>query len=91
MRWLLCGLFLMAFTPITAGHDDQDKTDREFKNIYETGQGRNFTVLNSTPNLNDIEDGEVVIVSSTSYTKLMFRMGQEIYAVNVSCVTVRGR
>ena len=95
MKWLIFVVFLCAFTPVANKHDTQDKTDSEFVNIYQQAQSKNFKVVSATPSLNDLQDGEIVIVSSItnnpgqSYTKLMFRSGQEIFSVNLSCVTVR--
>ena len=89
MKWLLLILALCAFGPIYRGHDEQLKTDDEFTNIYQQAQSKNFRVYTATPNLSDIQDGEVVIVSTTSYAKIMFRQNQEVYSINVSCVTVR--
>jgi hypothetical protein len=79
----------MAFTLIHSNHEKKDKLEAEFNHIEGSVQDRQFTVLESTPNLGDIRDREIVIVSSGTYTKLMFRMNEEIYAVGVSCVTVR--
>lgn len=89
MRWLLIALFLCAFTPIYLDHGDKKRTDDEFTNIYQQAQAKNFRVMPDTPSLNDIQEGEMVIVSTTSFTKIMFRRNQEIFAIGVSCVTVR--
>lgn len=85
---IVCVLALSAFSPIYTAHDDQKKTDDEFTNIYGQAQSSQFKVVASTPNLTDLKDGEVVIFS-TGAVKLMFRNGQDIYAVTVSCVTIR--
>lgn len=88
MRWLLI-LFLMAFTPIHSDYEDPRTIEAEFRNVELNLQDQQFTILASTPNLQDLKDGQIVIVSSQTYNKLMFRSNQEIYSINVSCVTVR--
>ena len=90
MKWLILGLFLCAWTPIIKVHDSTDKIDQEFNGQENDLQSKQFTVVPSTPNLLDLKDGEMVIVSTnTAYTRLMFRYNQEIWMVNASCVTVR--
>ena len=89
MRWLILCLFLCAFTQVYPTHDTTEKIDSEISNIENDLQSKQFTVVFATPNLNDLKDGEIVIVSTGSYTKMMFRQNQEIYMINVSCVTVR--
>jgi hypothetical protein len=79
----------MAFTLIHSDHSKKDKLEAEFNHIEGSVQDRQFTVLESTPNLRDIRDREIVIVSSGTYTKLMFRMNEEIFSINASCVTIR--
>lgn len=91
MRYLIpifCILILCGFGPIYQSHDSQEKVDTEFVNLYDQAQSEQFRVVVATPNLNDLKDGEFVIMNSST-TKVMFRIGQEIYSVNVSCVTVR--
>lgn len=88
MRWILIALALSAFTPITDDHDTPEKVNAEVTNIENSLQDQQHTVFQSTPILSQVKDGGVVIVSSATYNKLMWRLGQEIYAVNGSCVTV---
>lgn len=88
MRWIILSLFLCAFSPIYSQHDTKEKVDNEFKNGYDQMQPRQFTVVTSTPNLSDFRDGEMVIFSSGA-VKVMVRVGQEIYTVGISCITVR--
>ena len=89
IKWIPFLLLLCAFTPIYTEHDDQRKTDQEFINVANDVQSRQFKVVNSTPNLLDLRDNELVIMSSGTITRIMFRTGQEVYSLNVSCVTVR--
>ncbi len=89
MIFVLMALCLMGFTPIYTEHDTTEKIDREIENIEQSVQSKQFTVLQSTPNLSQLRDGEIALVSSGTVTRLMFREGQEIYSVNFSCVTVR--
>lgn len=86
---LLCCIGLMAMTPVHSDYENEDKIDDEFSNLYEQAQPVQFIVRNSTPILGELQDGQVIIVSSHTYVKFMFRVNQEIYAVNASCVTIR--
>lgn len=90
MRWLYPFLILglCGFGPIYTQHDSPEKLDGEFKNAYDQAQARQFRVFTATPNLNDLQDNEVIIVSSGAI-KMMFRSGQEIFSINVTSVTVR--
>ena len=88
MRYFLA-LGLMAFTPIFSTHEDSKKTDQEFRNLENTVQDQQFSIRNSTPVLSELKDGQIVIFSSGTVNKLLFRSNQEIYAVNASCITVR--
>lgn len=73
---------------MTTKHDSQAQVDSEFKTVYDQAQPKQFRNVTSTPILADMQDGEVVTFSS-GVVKIMFRVGQEIFAVGVSCVTVR--
>lgn len=86
--WLLPILGLCGFSPIYQAHDNQRKVDDEFVNVYGQAQPDQFKVFNTTPNLTQLKDGEAVIFSCST-VKMMFRSGQEIFAVGVSCITVR--
>lgn len=98
MKWGLILLFLVSplycdedvksWTPIFDKHDTTTKIDEEFRGQENGLQSQKFTVFQSTPFLSQLKDGQVVIVSSATYNKLMWRFNQEIYAVNGSCVTV---
>lgn len=83
----LC-FFLLGLTPIFNTHEDKDQIDDEFRNAYLNFQPLQYRVVEATPTLTDLQDGEVVIFSSGA-VKLMWRNLQEIYAVTGSCVTVR--
>lgn len=89
MKWLLLALFLVGFTPITATHDSTENIDAEFKNIESSLQDQQFRVVKDTPVLSDLKDGEIVIFSSGTLNKLLFRSNQEVYAVQFSCITIR--
>lgn len=90
MRWLwiilgICGL--SGFTRIHLNYNDQNKIAEEFRNVENSVQDKSFRVVRTTPTLIDLKDGEVVIFSSGAVF-IMFRQNQEVYSVNVSCVTV---
>ena len=79
------------FAPLFSVHDSQRKVDEEFRNVAENLQSQQFYVFSSTPVLSTVKDGSIFIVyggSSTIYSALMWRRGNEIYKVNGSCITV---
>lgn len=82
--WLL----LSGFTPIFSNYYDAENIREEFSNLENDVQSQQFTVFQSTPVLSELKDGQIVIVSSGTYNKLMFRTGQDIFSISVSCVTV---
>lgn len=88
MRWLLLCVMLMAFTPQYQRHDTQEKVDSEFKNLGNDVQSREFTVLSSTPTPKDMRIGEIVIMSSGAAKMLLIRVGEDIYSVQTSCITI---
>ena len=88
VKWTLLLIpFLFGFSRIHLRYDDP-KVAEEFVNAENSLQDRQFRVVTTTPALADLRDGEFVIFSSTA-VKILIRQGQEIYAVQVSCITVR--
>lgn len=94
MRWLwvLC-LPLMAFTPIMNEHPTQADVDDELKQIYQQAQSLQYRKFDSTPNLTDLQDGQMVLISSITknggYSKFCYRDNQEIYTLNGTSITIR--
>lgn len=86
---LIASLCLCGLTPIYVSHDEQKKTDDEFIGLYDGVQSRQFRIVTTTPNLTDFRDGEMMVFTSTNQAKVMMRVGNEIYLVNFSCITVR--
>jgi len=81
-------LMLCGFTMIYSKHDKIEQVDNELNNMEDNFQDKQFTVLPGTPTLTDLQDHEVVIVSSNGWNALMWRDGIDLYAVKGSCVTV---
>lgn len=52
--------------------------DPDIDNIYQNFQQRGFKVYLSTPNLSELREGEMVIVSSTTKS-IMFRINDTLY------------
>lgn len=91
--FILLAISLMAFTPIYTKHNDLKQVDDEIKNMSDNFQSRQFTVVASTPNYQDIQDGEVVIYSSATINptiSLMLRVGTTLY-VSPYFQIMRGR
>lgn len=90
MKWYwLLAIGLMGFSPLYSVYDSPEKVSSEIKNMENDLQSQQFNIVQSTPNLQEMKDGQIVIVSSGTYNKIMWRSGIDIYAVNGSCVTVR--
>ena len=85
--WVLC-LPLFAFSAIHSDHSDSKKVDEEFRNFELGLQPKQMKVFKSTPTLNELQDGEMVIQSTNAFNSLMFRSGDEIYSLKFSCITV---
>ena len=78
----MCG-----FTPISSEYDTQDKIKDEFKQVELSVQDKQFTIYKTTPNLSDLQNGQIVIFSS-GVVRIFFRENQDIYSINTSCITV---
>lgn len=88
-KWLLLLIpFLMGFKSNETLHDAPQKVTDEFRNVERTTQSKQWRVLSGTPTLTDLEDHEVVLVSSNGWTAIMFRDNVEVYSIRFSCVTV---
>ena len=87
--WLFLLFPLYGFTRIHSTYEKPEYITDEFANVENDLQPKAFSIYQSTPNLVDFKDGEIVIVSSGTYNKLMFRSGQDLFAVSFSCITVK--
>lgn len=91
--WILLTLFLFGFSQVHNTHDNQVKTDEEFKNVYDQAQRRQYTLVLTTPNYQDLQNGEMVVYSSSTINPtiaLMLRVGTTIY-VSPYFSIMRGR
>ena len=88
MKWILMMLFLIGATPIHNKYDTEQKINDEFRNIVDNTQGIQHKIFVTTPTLSDMQNGEIVIISTGSDQRLLWRSSQEIYAVVGSCITV---
>lgn len=87
--WFILAMLLCAFSPIVNEHRTPAQVDGEFTNLYDQAQPKQFRVVNSTPAFAEFKDGEVIVFSSNTVNKILWRSGEEIYAVIGSCITVR--
>ena len=78
----------MGFTPIYDRHETPEKVDAEFKEIENTTQSKQWGIFTNTPTLNDLQDKQVVIVSSNGWSTILWRDNRELYSIRGSCVTV---
>lgn len=87
MKWTLLLLLSSncswAMSPILNEYGDKRNTYTEFRNVFDNGQDQSFTsVVASTPNYQDMKDGQVFIYISTPtapVVKLMLRLGSTVY------------
>ena len=87
-RWLFLVFGLVAFSPIHDKHETFPKIDDEIKAIESQTQDIQFTVFPGTPTIADVQDRQIVIIGSGTWSALMYRFNNEIWAVRASCVTV---
>lgn len=78
-----CLYLLLALTPINNRFDKERAIYDDLQNIYLNVQPRQYRLFTSTPNLGDLQDKEVVLVS-TGTNALFTRIGQTRYYVNLS-------
>jgi hypothetical protein len=68
--------------PITKEHDNQEKTDLEFDNLYRNAQDQQFTVVNSSLAMTDMKDGQAVIYTTGTVTPIFqIRVGTSVYVI----------
>lgn len=79
----------MGFTRIHLDYSNPNYIRDEFNNAADSLQDKQFFVVNDTPALNDLQDGQIMVYSTGTVNKLIWRRNQEIYSVNGSCVTIR--
>lgn len=76
----LCLLLIAATNQVHNTYKSEQQIYNEFRNVYGNMQSKEFDVYKSSPNLSDLRDGEIVLVSSTTKS-LMARIGQSVYNV----------
>jgi len=81
-------IFLLGFTPIYDKYDDEKVTD-EIKNMEVQLQDKQFRILDSTPVLVDLQDREIVVISTNGIEGLIYRRGIDLFLVTGSCITVK--
>jgi hypothetical protein len=79
---------LFALSPVATTYKEEAEIEVEFKNLYDNVQAKQFRVFTTTPVFSDLQNGEIVIVSSGVFNVLIFKAGEDIYRVNSSCITV---
>lgn len=69
---------LFAWSQTNQTYRDEKTIRREFNNIYLNAQSKQFEIFKTTPNLNQLQDGQIVLVSSTN-KGIAWRDGQTVY------------
>lgn len=80
---LLYVMSLFAASPVRSTYDNPVDVRDEFINAYDELQAKKFRILVSTPQVNDLFEGEMVLVSSTSKS-IYTRFGQTLFSVRLS-------
>lgn len=83
----------MAVVPIFNNYGDEQTIFDEFRNYADSLQDQQFTTVTSTPNYQDLKDGQMVIYVSTPMgdnANLMLRAGATMY-VSPSFAIIKGR
>ena len=64
-------------------HDNTEKIDREFQNLYQFAQDESFTVVRSTPVYSEMTESGFLIYQSTINGQpiLFLRMGTSTYFI----------
>jgi hypothetical protein len=74
---------LFALTQTQQEYKNERNIKQEFRNLYMNVQSKQYTIFTTTPNLNDLQDGQIVILSS--FTKgFAWRDGNTINMINSS-------
>lgn len=76
---------MFAMTQVNNSYKDEQTTFNEFKNIYDNAQDQSFQKVTSTPNYQDMKEGQIFIYVSTPASaladvRIMLRVGTTIYA-----------
>ena len=88
-RLYLVGLFfLLGASPIRETYKSDTDIKAEFQNVYFSLQDKQFRVFDSTPSLNSLRDGEMVIYSSGTANKFIIRRSSRIYEVDLRLNTL---
>lgn len=83
---LLIASPVFALSPIVNDYTDKNDVYREFKNLFDNAQDSHFReIVTSTPNWQDLDEGQIVIYVSTPSTPLtdvhtMLRVGTTLYS-----------
>ena len=76
-------LSIAATTRIRNTYTKETDINVEFTNIYDGMQGKEFEIVNSTPRVQDMIEGNPIIFSSGSI-KFLIRIGTTVYKVEFS-------
>lgn len=82
-----------AVTPVANDYVDPQNTFQEFRNFADVLQDQQFTQVTSTPNYQDLKDGQIMIYVSTpmgANVNLMLRAGATMY-VSPNFGIIKGR
>jgi len=77
----LCIGLLTALTQVRNTYKDESDILAEFKNIFLNAQGKQFELRTSTPIVNDLMQGEIVIVNVGGVQNFFTRIGNDLYKV----------
>lgn len=90
-KWFaFLGLLCLGLTPIYDKHEKMEQITEEIKNIEVIVQDKQFRFIEtSTPTLVELEDKEIIVISTNGIQGLLYRNGIDLFLLSGSCVTVK--
>jgi len=73
----------MGASRIRKSYSTPKDVEAEFINAFLSLQDEKITIVNSTPSVNDMKQGERVIYSSGAHKQFLIRIDTQIYKVNL--------
>lgn len=80
---LACCFFLLGASPVREVYNKPVDIKAEFTNAYYALQDKQFTIINSTPNVTEMREGEIILFSSNS-VKFLIRISTTIYQIELT-------
>ena len=92
MKWtvllicLLVSSWGFSLSPVSDTHENQEKIDKELRNVFGGVQPLQFDVRSATPSYQDLQDGQMIVYASNTWVALHLRIGTTNYQVRFSTI-----